>query len=230
MNKNSVSIQELFPKCRKLAYDARQLLAQCQNGILETSTLFLSLENLNTQLHIMNSLVQKETPSQREIWKCKINEVQECSDSIWKQAEFLNRERFSATSSSSAYHQNNGISSNSSSYGNNRDELFLRRRRKNVSSSVGIEQEQLTEESGSLQNSHNMMRDVIGSAESSYVSLTQQNKRLRGINSTLVEIGNVLGITQTTMKIIERRDKSDAYLVLGGCILTMIVIYVCYFI
>jgi hypothetical protein len=36
-------------------------------------------------------------------------------------------------------------------------------------------------------------------------------------------MGNKLGLTQSTMRIIERRDITDAYLVFGGMIVTLLV-------
>jgi Golgi SNAP receptor complex protein 2 len=56
------SIVEMFPKCRKLAYDSRQQLAQVQNGISYPSELFLSLDELSRQLEMMEKLVFRETP------------------------------------------------------------------------------------------------------------------------------------------------------------------------
>ena len=49
------------------------------------------------------------------------------------------------------------------------------------------------------------------------------------MNKVLADIGNTLGITSATMRVIERRDVSDAYLVFAGMIVTGIVIYFCYF-
>ena len=66
------SIVELFPKSRKLAYDTKQQLSQVQNGLLCPSELFISLDELNRQLDLLENLLNKELPAQREIWNRKI--------------------------------------------------------------------------------------------------------------------------------------------------------------
>jgi len=40
---------------------------------------------------------------------------------------------------------------------------------------------------------------------------------------------NKLGLSNSLMRIVERRDVTDAYLVLGGMVLTIIVLYLCWF-
>ena len=38
-----------------------------------------------------------------------------------------------------------------------------------------------------------------------------------------------MGLSNATMRIIERRDVTDAYLVFAGMVVTLIVIYICWF-
>eukprot|EP00978_Attheya_sp_CCMP212_P028556 scaffold98964_cov35-Attheya_sp.AAC.1 len=71
----------LFPKNRKLAYDARQQLAQVQNGLLPPSELFMLLEEISRSLDIMENLLSRETPSQREVWRRKILELRDDANS-----------------------------------------------------------------------------------------------------------------------------------------------------
>ena len=85
------SVVELFPKSRKLAYDSRQKLSQVQNRIIYPSELFLSLDELSRQLGIMESLVERETPAQREMWRRKIKELREDAVAIRKQGEYFDR-------------------------------------------------------------------------------------------------------------------------------------------
>ena len=203
------SVVELFPKSRKLAYDARQQLSQVQNGILPVSELFLALDELHRQLDIMESLVTRETPAQREMWKRKIHEVRQNTYDIRKQGEHFDR-NFSFNLRQQR----------------ERDELLTRRRIRSKNQS-GMED--LTEEYQSIHSSQNMMSDIIGSAESTYTSLRDQRNRFAGISKVLVDIGNVIGITSATMRVIEKRDVSDAYLVAAGMVVTLIVIYFCYF-
>lgn len=205
------SIVELFPKSRKLAYDARQSLSQVQNGLICPSELFLSLDELSRQLDLMENLSFKETPAQREMWKRKILELREDAQSIRRQGEHYDR-MVSA-----------GIRQR-----RERDEL-LSRRRKNRTNNNGDEMQQLSEEADSLQNSNMQMNDLLASGQASLSSLVAQRSRMRWVNRKMLDIGNKIGLSNSTMRMIERRDATDAYLVFGGMIITLLVLYFLYF-
>ena len=59
--------------------------------------------------------------------------------------------------------------------------------------------------------------------------MQRQRQRLRGVRGVLTDIGNRLGVTQSTMRIIERRDITDAYLVAAGMVITGLVFYLVWF-
>lgn len=207
------SIVELFPKCRKLAYDSRQQLSQVQNGILYASELFLSLDELNRQLDIMDKLVLRETPAQREVWRRKIQELREDASAIRRNGEHYDR-----IANSSVRHQRE------------RDELLTRRRqRKGYSNAEEQDLANLADEAQSWQQSQYMVSDLIGQGESQLAGLINQRRQLGGVTRFLGQISDSLGLSNSTMKIIERRDVTDAYFVLGGCVITCIVIYFVWF-
>ena len=203
------NVQKKITKCRKLAYDSRQQLAQVQNGALYPSELFLSLDELSTQLEIMEQLVRRETPAQREVWKRKIQELREDSIAIRRQGEHYDR-----IVNINVRHQRE------------RDELLTRRRQRNEYSSVEERDlSNLADEAQSWQQSQYMVSDLIANGEASYNSLIQQRQGLSGVTRYLGQISDSLGLSNSTMKIIERRDVTDAYFVFGGCVITCIVIY-----
>jgi Golgi SNAP receptor complex protein 2 len=202
------SLAELFPKCRKLAYDARQQLAQIQANQSAPNDLFIVLEELNRQLDTMEQLLIKETSSQRQVWKHKIAEIrQECAS---LQAQGSDWQRT---------HQN--------MYQRDRHELL---RRRNVPTHENqSDLQHLAAESQSLEQSTNMVFGIIAQGEASLNGLVDQRNRLRGVRGILSEIGNRLGLSQATMRIIERRDITDAYLVGAGMVVTCLVIYFVWF-
>jgi Golgi SNAP receptor complex protein 2 len=201
---------QLFPKCRKLAYDARQQLSQLQNGVLYPSELYLSLDELERQLDIMDNLVTRETPAQREVWKRKILELREDARSIRRQGEHYDR----------MVHANVRQQ-------RERDELLTRRRKRGTGGEHDMNN--LAEEAQSLDQSQNVVGELLSSGQASLGGLVEQRQRLRGVKRVVLDIGNRLGLSNSTMRIIERRDITDAYLVFGGMIVTCIVIYFCWF-
>jgi Golgi SNAP receptor complex protein 2 len=161
----------------------------------------------------MGQLVHRETPAQREVWKRKIIELQEDSRSIRRQGE----------------HYDRMVNSNIRQQ-RERDELLCRRRRrKSDGMSEERDMDNLAKEAQSLQQSHQMVGELLASGEASLTGLVQQRQQLRGVKRVVLDIGNRLGLSNATLRIIERRDITDAYLVFGGMIVTCIVIYFCYF-
>lgn len=193
-----------------MAYDSRQQLSQVQNGVLYPSELFLSLDELERQLDMMEQLVLRETPAQRQVWKRKILELREDAQAIRRQGE----------------HYDRMVNANVRQQ-RERDELLTRRR----SRAAGAEgdMQNLAEEAQSLDQSQMMVGDLISSGEASLTGLVEQRQRMRGVKKVVFDIGNKLGITNSTMRVIERRDITDAYLVFAGMIVTCIVIYFCWF-
>lgn len=162
----------------------------------------------------MENLAQRETPAQREMWKRKILELREDAHSIRRQGEHYDR-MVSA-----------GIRQR-----RERDELMTRRRKNRTNNGGGEadEMQQLSEEADSLQNSHGMMNDLLASGQASLTSLVAQRGRMRWVNRKMLDIGNKIGLSNSTMRMIERRDATDAYLVFGGMVVTLLVIYFLYF-
>ena len=69
------SVVEMFPKARKLSYDARSQLRSVENNTCPSSSLFFALDELDRQLDLLEGLIHNEPPSQREIWRRKVNEL-----------------------------------------------------------------------------------------------------------------------------------------------------------
>jgi len=163
-------------------------------------------------LDLLENLTHKETPSQREIWKRKILELREDAISIRRQGEHYDR-MVSA-----------GIRQR-----RERDELLARRRRNRGGGENPDEMQQLTEEADSLASSQGMVNELLASGQASLNSLVGQRQRMRWVNRKMLDIGNKIGLSNSTMRMIERRDATDAYLVFGGMIVTLLVIYFLYF-
>uniref|UniRef100_A0A7S0CDY4 Uncharacterized protein n=1 Tax=Proboscia inermis TaxID=420281 RepID=A0A7S0CDY4_9STRA len=161
----------------------------------------------------MDSLVHRERPAQREVWKRKIHELREDAMSIRRQVEYCDQ-----------------MSTNSMRHMRERDELLaMRRRRRRVGSENTAEIDDLAGESTSLDQSRSMMVDLLSGGEGMLGGLRDQRNALGSVRKTLLNMGNTLGLSNSTMRIIERRDVTDAYLVFGGMVITLIVIYFLWF-
>jgi Golgi SNAP receptor complex protein 2 len=108
-----------------------------------------------------------------------------------------------------------------------RNELLTRR--KNRAAGAESDYQNYAQEAQSLDQSQLMVGDLLSTGEASLTGLVQQRQQMRGIKRRVFDMGNKLGISNSTMRIIERRDITDAYLVFGGMVVTCIVIYFCWF-
>jgi Golgi SNAP receptor complex protein 2 len=158
----------------------------------------------------MQSLVSKETPAQRQVWKRKILELREDSSSLRRQGEHYDR----------MVHSN---------VLQQRERNELLTRRKNRAAGAESDYQNYAQEAQSLDQSQLMVGDLLSTGEASLTGLVQQRQQMRGIKRRVFDMGNKLGISNSTMRIIERRDITDAYLVFGGMVVTCIVIYFCWF-
>lgn len=78
----------------------------------------------------------------------------------------------------------------------------------------------------SLQNAHHGVDEMIMSGTSILSSLVNQRDTLKAAKTKLMTIGNVLGLSNHTMKLIERRFSEDKIILFGGMILTMLVLFI----
>ena len=81
------------------------------------------------------------------------------------------------------------------------------------------------DESVSLAASQNMVGELLMSGQNQLNALIDQRRRMRGVKRMVLNIGNTIGLSHQTMRMIEKRDDTDMHLVFGGMALTCIVIY-----
>lgn len=82
-----------------------------------------------------------------------------------------------------------------------------------------------------LGNAHRGVDDMIATGSNILSSLVNQRSTLKGAQKRLMTIGSTLGLSNHTMKLIERRFVEDRYIMFGGMFVTLLVIaLVIYFI
>ncbi|KAI8126339.1 probable Golgi SNAP receptor complex member 2 [Lucilia cuprina] len=75
-----------------------------------------------------------------------------------------------------------------------------------------------------LGNAHRGVDDMIATGSNILSSLVNQRSTLKGAQKRLMAIGSTLGLSNHTMKLIERRFVEDKYVMLGGMFVTLVVI------
>ena len=72
------------------------------------------------------------------------------------------------------------------------------------------------------------MGDIISQGQSQLSELVDQRGRIKGVKTVLLNMMTTLGVTNTTMRVIERRDITDYYLVLACMFVVLVLLYVLY--
>lgn len=71
-------------------------------------------------------------------------------------------------------------------------------------------------ERGHLASSHTMMDEISSAAENVMMNLKTQRTMLKGVHRKVLDVGQTLGLSNSLMKVIERRTTGDKVLVYGG--------------
>ncbi|NXC21855.1 GOSR2 protein, partial [Corythaeola cristata] len=75
----------------------------------------------------------------------------------------------------------------------------------------------------SLQNAHRGMDDLIGSGTNILQGLRDQRVTLKGTHKKILDVANMLGLSNTVMRLIEKRAFQDKYFMIGGMVLTCVI-------
>jgi len=78
----------------------------------------------------------------------------------------------------------------------------------------------------SLHNSSRQMDDLIGSGQGILDNLREQRSTLKSAHKKVLDLMNTLGLTNTVMRLIERRTYQDKFILYGGMILTCIIMFI----
>ncbi|XP_054711930.1 Golgi SNAP receptor complex member 2-like [Uloborus diversus] len=77
----------------------------------------------------------------------------------------------------------------------------------------------------SLNNAHRGMDELIGSGSSILTNLREQRVTLKGTHKKILDIANTLGLSNTVMRLIEKRTYQDKYVLFGGMLITCVVMF-----
>ncbi|XP_014675056.1 PREDICTED: Golgi SNAP receptor complex member 2-like [Priapulus caudatus] len=104
-----------------------------------------------------------------------------------------------------------------------REQLLAQSFRPNDDASVMIDHT-LQHHTG-LSNAHREVDNLLGSGGSILGNLREQRGALKGVQKRVLDIANTLGMSNTVMRLIERRTTQDKVILWGGIIVTCVIMY-----
>lgn len=195
------SVNEIFPRVQKLKYDLQQQLREVEAKRMPPADMELGLDALRKQYELLEMLAEKEV-HRREEWRQKILDVKEAHSWLVQQ---LQRWR--------QHHDREALEEAE------RRELFGQYQ---LPSSV---MSALSEEGDSYMRSSNRMAGLLESAGTSLTELTSQREMLKGTQRKVLDMLTTLGVSSSTIRIIERRNVVDKMIVYGGMLITALLLY-----
>lgn len=77
----------------------------------------------------------------------------------------------------------------------------------------------------SLYNAHRGVDDMLGSGSSILNGLREQRSTLKGTHKKMLDVANMLGLSNTVMRLIEKRATQDKFIMMAGMLATCLVMF-----
>nr|XP_029729039.1 probable Golgi SNAP receptor complex member 2 [Aedes albopictus] len=103
-----------------------------------------------------------------------------------------------------------------------RESLLNKRFTSNSETSIDIDYS--LQHHNSMQNAHRGVDEMLWTGSNILDGLRNQRETLKGAKKRILDVGNTLGLSNQTMKMIERRLAEDKYVMIGGMIVTLLII------
>jgi Golgi SNAP receptor complex protein 2 len=173
-----------------LAQGVQQDLAQLQSGTLDMERLWHQLP-----------------ASQRGLWKRKVEQVAEESNSLKLSLEkYLGRQRRRQVEAQE------------------REDLM--KRLNGDSASVLQVYDEEAQVMQSVQNSSRMLEDAFAAGTAVLAKYADQRDRLKAAQRKALDVLNTVGLSNSVLRVIERRHRLDKWISYGGIVLTIIIVIV----
>lgn len=78
----------------------------------------------------------------------------------------------------------------------------------------------------SLGNANRGVDDLIGSSQSILDNLREQRSTLKSAHKKVLDLMTTLGMSNTVMRLIERRTTQDKFILYGGMVFTLIIMFI----
>lgn len=197
-------ISELLPEEKRKLHELEQQLIELEKGntIIQASDIYIGLNEMAVRLDELDKLVLKETKVRRDDCRRRVQHLRTTYSHIKDSLQNLVRRK------------------DRSRYDMNRRDLFAESNRNIEAGDIEAE----LAENSSLQRSGKMLNEYIAVGQETMSSLLSQKERLKGIQRKAFDILNSLGIANSLMKIVERRDSVDKWIVYGGMLVILLTI------
>ena len=175
-------------------------LAPAEIDALERSV-SAAVDELGRRIQSLENLVHREPPNRREVWRSRVERLAQdfygfraSVERHWQRMSQSERER------------------------RIRSELFDGRTSEDSSGSSAVDA--YLKEAESLERSKNYVNSLKEYGTSVLKQMDEQGDLLKSARRKVWDVANTLGLSNSLMKIIQRRERGDKWLVYGGMLVT----------
>eukprot|EP00891_Asterochloris_glomerata_P004011 jgi/Astpho2/4011/Aster-01172 len=157
-----------------------------------------------------------ETAAKRNIWKRKVDQVSEETDSLAAALDaHLRLPSTSARLTAQAFIDRRQVEAAQ------RDELFARA---SGAPDFRIERDADEQGQGYIQNSKRVLEEAFQTGTNVLSNMSGQRERIKSAQRKLFDVANSLGLSDSVLKVIDRRQKLDKRIVYGGMVLIVLLV------
>jgi Golgi SNAP receptor complex protein 2 len=191
---------ELLPEEKRKLHDLEQQLIELERGntVIQPSDIVLGLQEIGIRLEEFEKQIQKETKAKKDDYRRRLQHLKSTHTHIKESLDNLIRRK--------------GLTN----YESQRAQLLAGKSSKS-SDDIALEMA----ENGSLIRSSQMISEYLTMGQETLGELVSQRERLKSIQRKALDMFNYLGISNTLMKNVERRDIVDRWIVIGGAVLIL---------
>ena len=199
-------LSELIPEEKRKLHEIEQQVLQLENEnkFSNPTDIYMNLSELEKRLNELDKLVSKESKLRKDDYRRRVSHLRTTYNHIRKSLDNLIRRK------------------NHISFDSNKQALFNGA----TESSNHHDIEMNIAENESLQNSSKMLHEYLNVGKDTLSNLYSQKEKLKGIQRKAFDILNSLGIANTLMKLVEKRDFYDKWIVYIGMVLILCLIFI----
>jgi golgi SNAP receptor complex member 2 len=209
-------ISEVFPEEKRRLFEIEQQLFHLEAGntTIRISDVYLGLEDMSKRLENLDQLALQESKSRRDDYRRRIQHLKSSHAHLKSSLDNFARTK-------NYVHHMTADQQRLYLFGNSN---------KAIADVKNPDYDIEMAESESLGRSNRLVNDYLKQGQETLGELLSQRERLKGIQRKVFDIMNYLGISNTIMRTVERRDWTDKWIVYGGMLITTaILIFVIFY-
>lgn len=202
------SLSEILPEEKRRLHELDLQFNEVENGStqIHINDVALGLTEMSNRFDQLDRLVQAESKERREDCKRRISHLRNSHQHIKISVEnFIRRSRLYDFNT-----QKKDLFGNADLEGG------------------GTMSDAEVAENTSLNNSSRIMNDYLATGKETLDSLLSQRERLKSVKRKLFDILNYLGLSNTIIRVVEKRDYVDKLIVYGGMIVIILILILVY--